>query len=530
MRFAVLLSLTGLLPGLAQTPPASPAPDPARMVAHDCSADGTVVNAITGAPVPRARVSLLSAGAQTTSLADASGRFRMEKAPCGTIQVFARRAGFLENTTGLGGLNAERKPVILESGVAAHDIRVLLTPQAVVTGTVTDDQGDPVLGAQVAIFSSRVMQGRRTFQQTGQGGSNDLGEYRISGLAAGKYVVCAHLNPGAAPFDLANGTTTGDKCFPGPLEANATTTFELAAGREMRTSLSLPSVPSVHVRGTVTGLPRARGVALSLSRRGAVGTTSNRSSPVRPDGRFDISGVTPGAWLLATDYWEDNRRYTARIPLDIGGADVEGLTVALSEGFTLQGRVRVESKDGVPPPRNQFGVSLRSAEPIAGGGRVVWGFDGTTFTLADLTPGVYRLEAFTVGSFHIRRAMYNGRDISREDVPITQASGSIELVLSDESGSLEGQLEDREGKPAAGWAMLLEAGRSPRNARSDETGRFRFPSLAPGNYTIYAWDDFNQVEYANPEWMRRYAEGTRLTVEVGQTSRIKLTLKQAPPQ
>lgn len=530
MRFAVLFSLTSFLPGMAQSPPASPVSAPAPVVAQDCSADGTVVNSLTGAPVPRARVSLLSAGAQTTVLADSSGRFLMEKAPCGTLQFFARRTGFLENATGVGGPNPERKPVILESGGAAHDIRVLLTPHAVVTGTVTDDQGDPVLGAQVAIFNSRVMLGRRTFQQTGQAGSNDLGEYRISGLAAGRYVVCAHPNPGPGPLDLANGLILGDKCFPGPLEANATATLELSAGREMRVNLALPSIPSVHVRGTVTGLTRARGVALSLSRRGAVGNSSNRSAPVQPDGRFDIPGVTPGSWLLSTDYWEYNRRYTARIPLEVGGAHIDGLTVALSEGFSLKGTVRVESKDGIPPPRSQFVVSVRSAEPIAGGGRVVWGPDGTTFTLADLTPGVYRLEAFTAGSFYIRRAMYNGRDISREDVSINQPSGSIELVLSDEGGSLEGQLEDRDGKPAAGWVMIMEAGRSPRNARSDSSGRFRFPSLAPGSYTVFAWDDFNQVEFANPEWMRRYAVGTKLTVEAGQASRLKLVMQQVPPQ
>lgn len=529
MRFAVLFCLSGMLAALAQVPATLP-DSPARAQSNDCSADGTVVNATSGEPVPRARVSLLTTANQSTVLTDSGGRFRMDHISCGSIQFFARRIGFLENVSGPGGLAAQRKAVTLEPGGAAHDVRIALTPQAVITGIVTDDQGDPVSGAQVALFSSRVLQGRRTFQQTGQGGSNDLGEYRISGLAAGKYVVCAHPNQAGGLLALTDGAITGDKCFPGPLEVGSTTTFELAAGRDIRINLALPLIPSVHVRGVVTGLPKARGVSLSLTRRGAVGNASNRSAPVRPDGNFDIPGVTPGPYLLATDYWEDNRRYTARIPLDVGGGDVEGLTVPLSEGFSLHGVVRVESKDGTPPQRNQFGISLRSAEPVVGGGRMVWSPDGTSFTLADMTPGVYRLEAYTSGNFYIKRAMLNGRDISREDTSITQPSGTVELVVSDEGGSVEGQMDDRDGKPAEGWAMIFEDGKAPRNARADAAGHFRFASVAPGNYMIYAWDDFSQVEFANPDWMRRFAEGTRLTVEVGQTARVKLVQKQAPVQ
>ncbi len=525
MRSVVLFSIW-LLAAQAQTPPAPVAlvPDSRPPVASNCSADGVVVNSITGEVVPRARVSLLSAGTLTTVLSDSGGRFRMEKTSCGFLQFLARHVGFLE------ALSPQPKALNLESGEAAHDVRVMLTPQAVVTGVVSDDQGDPVQGAQVAVYGSKVLQGKRAFQQMGQGMSNDLGEYRVSGLAGGKYVVCAHLNQGVPPMEVTSGATTGDKCFPGPLDGGVVSTFELQAGRDIRINLPLPSIPSVHVRGVVTGLPKARGVALALSRRGAVGNAWNRSTPVRPDGRFDIAGVTPGSYLLSTDYWEDNRRYTARIPLEVGGGDIDGITVQLTEGFTIQGVVRVESKDGVVPPRNQFTVSLRSSEPIAGGGRMVWGADGTTFTLSDLTPGSYRLESFSNSAFFIKRATFNGRDISREDVAITQPSGVVELVLSDEGGTVEVQLEDRDGKPAVGWAMLVEEGRTPRTSRSDAKGHVRFPSIAPGNYMIYAWDDMAQVEFANPEWMRRNAEGQKLAVEAGQTARVKLVQKQVAAQ
>jgi hypothetical protein len=180
------------------------------------------------------------------------------------------------------------------------------------------------------------------------------------------------------------------------------------------------------------------------------------------------------------------------------------------------------------PPRQQFALSLRSSEPMAGGGRVNWDPDGSRFTLADMTPGSYRLESFGSGNYYIKRAMFNGRDISREDVAITQPGGGIELVLGMEGGSIDGQVFDNEGKPVAAWIMLVEEGRAPRSSTSNESGMFRMPSVAPGAYTVYAWDDLAQVEYANPDWMRRNGSGEKVTVEAGQTAHVKLVRKEAP--
>jgi hypothetical protein len=110
----------------------------------------------------------------------------------------------------------------------------------------------------------------------------------------------------------------------------------------------------------------------------------------------------------------------------------------------------------------------------------------------------------------------------------------VVVVLSDDTGSLQGQVEDSDGKPTACWIMVLPANdplaRLARNVMSGPDGHFNIPNVPPGDYKVYAWDDWQQVEYANPEWMRRYSAPVSATVETGQSVQLKLREQLVPVQ
>ncbi|MES1262470.1 MAG: carboxypeptidase-like regulatory domain-containing protein, partial [Acidobacteriota bacterium] len=180
-------------------------PPPARLpVTSDCSLDGSVVNAATGEPVARARVMLMGPRGQTGVTADNAGRWSFSNAACGQTQILAMKPGFLQGSFGQPRLGAAFRPVILAGGEALHDLKIQLTPQAVVTGKAVDDQGDPMMGVQISALAPRVMEGRRAFQPGVMVTTNDLGEYRLAGLQPGKYILCAQA-PG-----LFNGLDPGD--------------------------------------------------------------------------------------------------------------------------------------------------------------------------------------------------------------------------------------------------------------------------------------------------------------------------------
>ena len=212
-----------------------------------CDADGVVVNAITGQPIPRARVVLM---AQQGAVTDNVGHWQVSGLPCGRVTVNATKPGFLGK-----GVN---QPLTLP----AHDVRVELVPQSVIVGRVLDDQGDPVVNAQVTVFTSRVIMGRRTPAQSSAASSNDLGEFRIASLPAGRIIVCARPLVQLQIFEV-----LGESCYPGPLDAGMANAFNLPAGRESKVDFTLSRVPSARVTGKVVGMPGNAALSLSLATR-----------------------------------------------------------------------------------------------------------------------------------------------------------------------------------------------------------------------------------------------------------------------
>ena len=497
-------------------------------VKSDCAADGLVVNAVTGEPVPRAHLSVLPS--QQSSVADDAGRWSISSIPCGRAQITASRPGFLMGGAGMPRTGAAFEPLRLESGSPAHGVRVQLTPQVVVAGKVVDEAGDPVQNAQVNALISRVVEGRRVFQISSTSLTNDLGEFRIPGLQSGRYIFCAR---GTSLFSTisTNGVspgvtlpTSGESCYPGPIDGGDASAMALAAGREARVDFSLREVPAVRVRGTVTGMPKNQGAVLILQRRGANrGMANGRPAILMPDGTFEVRGVTPGSYTLVTDYWDTGGRITAHVPVDVGGSDVEGVAVHLEPALTVTGSLRVESATGKTLPNQRWALSLRAADPESGGVQMMWDKDHAVFTGGNVIPGNYRVEGTPPAPFYLKSATYGGRDLARDEVPITQAGGQMEVVVSDDSGSIEGSVEDSDGQPVQATVMVFPDGRSPRSLQSGADGHFHVPNLAPGDYYVYAWDDASQVEYADADWMKRFgSKGQKVSIQAGQSGTVKV--------
>src|SRR5580698_9622541 len=148
---------------------------------------GKVLNSATGEPVRKAQVKLMSMGAAQkggSAVTDAAGRFEFTALAPGNYALAASREGF-DSATKQGGLKLQR--VTLAAGEQKNDIVIRLTPFGVVTGRIIDDDGDPVRQIQVQTMVYRYTATGRQLAQHGQATTNDLGEYRIYDLPAGRY-------------------------------------------------------------------------------------------------------------------------------------------------------------------------------------------------------------------------------------------------------------------------------------------------------------------------------------------------------
>lgn len=153
-----------------------------------CAVTGHVTNSLTGEPIKKAAVHLRPVNTKSgpgtvqgyISTSEADGRFEFDAIPAGDYMLMGDHAGYQ--------FRAGTK-VTLRAGQQAADLALKLTPQAVISGKVVDEDGDPVGNGNVQVVRQTWQYGKLTYTMAGGSGVNDLGEFRVSRLSAGKYYV-----------------------------------------------------------------------------------------------------------------------------------------------------------------------------------------------------------------------------------------------------------------------------------------------------------------------------------------------------
>ena len=161
------------------------------------SLEGQVANAITGEPLKKVMLILTpnqqrpdSTPYSTTS--DASGHFAMANIAPGSYRLASERTGFVRGAYGSPGPMRPGTTLTLSSGQELKLSIFKLQPHGVISGRVLDEDGEPVANVQIQAMTHRYVQGRRQLMPMGGASTNDLGEYRVFGLAPGRYILTAN--------------------------------------------------------------------------------------------------------------------------------------------------------------------------------------------------------------------------------------------------------------------------------------------------------------------------------------------------
>ena len=158
-----------------------------------CSIEGRVVNALTGEPLKKAGLFLLSSEPpprdtpQTlySTVSGPDGHFAMTNLPPGPYWLSVDRSGFTRAGYGARTPGQRGAMIHLSRGQTLTDVDFRLTPQGIVLGRVVDEDGEPVINAQVQLLRLHYAQGKRQLGEAHRWppiGTNDLGEYRVFGL------------------------------------------------------------------------------------------------------------------------------------------------------------------------------------------------------------------------------------------------------------------------------------------------------------------------------------------------------------
>jgi hypothetical protein len=526
----------------AQNPAARPQqPEPPS----DCAADGTVVNSLTGQPLPHANVTPSSNDGSGTST-DATGKWTISNLTCGSVFFRAEKGGYIQNSYGsVPAFGGVVKRLILTSGSAAHSLKIELMPESVVTGKVRDDVGDPAAGAQVRAVISIMQNGRRTWVNSAAGNTDSTGTYRLGGLTAGRYFLCATSRQVRYPVGGGNPAIYGENCFPGPITGGAGSGLQIEGGQDMHADFTLSQVTGVHVRGTLAGMPQtpspgpAAPVASVQMFRLEADAVIDRGA-IRPqrarNGKFEFQNVTPGSYILRASLSVAAENLSANAFIDVGSADLDGVSLLFQPGAPVNGTLQIDDVAlATAQPQNNavrptVNVNLNPVGVGSSPGRIQWDSEHNSFAFQEVQAGKYRINANSAGAgYFVKSIRLHDHEVLNRDFMVDGPTGPIEIVVSNATGALQGTVTDTDGNPADS-TIILQCGELPvRLGRSQADGTFSMKIVPAGPCKAWAFDDAENVEYADEDWMRRYAgAGVEVTIVTGSAAQVSLVRRVVP--
>jgi hypothetical protein len=326
------------------------------------------VSATDGRVLPHAIVRLDVDGPGSNvfpaAVTDIEGRFEFQRLVARTYTVTATRAGFL--TTAYGQRRPSDSPaaIALQSEERRDGIDITLPHPSVMTGRVVDEAGEPVEGADVRLLHSQYRDGRRRLVDAGGQGTHrtdDRGVYRIYGLPPGEYIVSAQVATGQSVADLRGLTTT---YFPGTANPREAQQRAVDVAQEVSdVDVALVRAPTAGISGTIVdavGHPLDSGLILTPSQRSGALAADAIEARIDPDGHFAFPNVTPGEYVLQATKGGDtpnDEGESATQFVTVGNRDITGLTIRLSGGSTLKGRITL---DGTSSPGAYFALNLQA--------------------------------------------------------------------------------------------------------------------------------------------------------------------------
>jgi hypothetical protein len=252
---------------------------------------------------------------------------------------------------------------------------------------------------------------------------------------------------------------------------------------------------------------------LFLRPRGAAAPSMNRPGNVDPNGNFEFRGVAPGSYTLLAAVSERGRGgLTARLPVEVGGANLENIGITLNPPLNVAGRVRADSQAPVslagvevslrPVELAMFGPSTLSARVQADG----------TFTFANVSPDEYMVTLSGLpDGFYVKVVVAGGQNVLLSGIDLNRGiAGGVEILLSPHAGQVTGVVQNDQQEPVAGGTVVmvpqdkerLGLAQYYRTATADASGRFTVKNLDPGQYGIYAWREIEPGAYFDPDFMR----------------------------
>ncbi len=432
--------------------------------AQDCTATGTAVNALTNQPIPQAQIAAASPDSRGAST-DADGNFTIPGLPCGSLHLTATAPGLVSAT--------------LDTS-AFHDLHIALTPESSLTGKVTNADGNSLPGTHIQPYVTSVQQeGVRQFLPFASSrDAESTGSYLIP-LQPATYTLCAHSDAVLYPVGGGAQLRYPEACYP----------VTIHAGEQAHLDFTLTPVPAVHVGGSVFGLPTGVEAVVEL-RTAATPFASPIATQRASANRFDFPAIVPNEYTLQVSAVSGEKSFFAIEDVTVGSGGVANLRLTALPSVSLTGAVRFVTASAQPKPR----VNVRL---YPDSGNLQWDASGDNFTVSDVIPRKYRINADAGPAAYVRSMKLQNRDVLGTEFVLSMP-GNLEIVIADDFGTVDGSVTDSDGQPVAAVVLLQGEGTRPVTLRSGKDGKLAPQPVPPGHYIASIPNDQNFIQIGDP--------------------------------
>ena len=500
---------------------------------------GQVVNSVSGEPIARARVQV---GTQQAALTDHDGRFEFDDVSEDSAYAFASKPGYF----------AEDRAVLAQG----ESITLRLVPEAILFGTITDQNGQPVQDLRVQLSMLEVHNGLRRWQPMQSTVTSVEGKFRFAELQAGQYSLATTFRiEGLA--EAASSVAFVPVTFPPPSGDGIRGSLTLAPGDHVEANASTAMEKLYPVSGVINGMaPRSGGLSVATEDGEMIDAPVN----LNPGGGFRLRLPSGSYRLIAHAAVERDRQLAATREITVGEAPLEGISMTLAPPATLpidveyQG-VSTSAQNALSGPPPYLNATLEDedprgpartlpAQPRTLPGRAQALQPGDPMVFRDVEPGRYVLQTRPQPPWYVASATCGNLDLTRDPLVIgadAATACTVRMVYRDDSASLKWSVSAGEGDNSSSnqvfvTAIPLDNFTQPPELSAggklspDAPAEGSFEGVAPGHYLVLALTHPQELAYRDNETLQRYLSlGQQVTLTRGGKSEVELKIVTGEP-
>jgi hypothetical protein len=219
----------------------------------------------------------------------------------------------------------------------------------------------------------------------------------------------------------------------------------------------------------------------------------------------------------------------ARRFVEIVNRDLEGVDLAFSPPLEISGVMKTTGAVSIVLASQR--VVLQPTDP---GSQQFTGqvtADGT-FTIHNVFPDLYQIRINSPGNAYPTSVKLGDQELPSRQLDLRESrGGALTIVVSRESGRVEGKVTADDGTPVAQVNVTLVPDQTKpdwtdrfRNMLTDAQGRFAFPNTIPEHYQVFAWKDAARGAPMDAAFRKPF-EKSAVAIDVEANKTLTLELK-----